>query len=526
MANVLKSEQREGVLALGRLGKSAREIERVLGVRRETAAAYLRAAGVLVRPPGWLPSKPAMEASTDQVASEPAMEASTGSGAVWPPPPKHTQASKCEEHRDLALNALRAGRHDTSIFQELVDQHGFTGSYKSVWRFATRLRKAEGLHAEEACGVILTGPGEEAQVDFGEGPLVRDAESGKYRRTRLFVLTLGHSRKAVWLLCWRSGAKQWCQLHAEAVRRLGGTPRLVVLDNLKEGVRHPDIYDPTVNVLYGQFLKHHGVEALPARVRDPDRKGKVERSVAHAQGALRGLKFERLEAAQTWLDQWAERWADTRIHGTTKRQVSTAFAEEKPFLQPLPVEPFRFFEQGHRKVHSLDGCVQVESAYYEAPPGMLGDDVLVQWDDHVVRLMCLKTGVLLVEHPRKPPGRHSLVFETGRRIPRGVSALLSDAVKAGPAIGTLCHTIHSREGVAGVRRIQGTLRLCVQHGVPAVEDACRLALDAGAPTYKLVKAIVRRQPEPALLKQVDPLIRELSRYRAVIEARLQGGVAP
>jgi transposase len=203
------------------------------------------------------------------------------------------------------LAGLRAGRHDTSIYQELVDRHGFTATYKSVWRFATRLRKEEGLRVEEACGIIVTAPGEEAQVDYGEGPLVRAPEGGGHRRTRLFVLTLGHSRKSVWLLCWKSSAKQWCQLHEDAFRRLGGVPRLVVLDNLKEGVRHPDIYDPAVNVLYGQLLRHYGAEALPARVRDPDRKGKVERGVAHAQGALRGLKFETLEEAQQWLDHWA-----------------------------------------------------------------------------------------------------------------------------------------------------------------------------------------------------------------------------
>ena len=76
---------------------------------------------------------------------------------------------------------------------------------------------------------------------------------------------------------------------------------------------------------------------MPCRVADPDRKGKVERSVGHAkQTPLKGLRFESLEEAQAYLDRWEERWADTRIHGTTKRQVAAMFAEEKPALLPLP----------------------------------------------------------------------------------------------------------------------------------------------------------------------------------------------
>jgi len=109
-------------------------------------------------------------------------------------------------------------------------------------------------------------------------------------------------------------------------------------------------------------------------------KGKVESGVGHAQKTpLKGLRFESLEEAQTYLDHWEARWADTRIHGTTKRQVAVMFAEEKPALLPLPVEPFRYYQYGERTVH-LDGCVEVEAAYYGAPPGWIGRHVQVQWD--------------------------------------------------------------------------------------------------------------------------------------------------
>ena len=141
---------------------------------------------------------------------------------------------------------------------------------KPVKRFVRELRGPQPL---EAVGIILTAPGEEAQgVDYGSGPMVRDAKTGKYRRTRLFVLTLGYSRKSVRLLSWRSSARIWAELHEKAFRRLCGSPRVVVLDNLREGVAVPDIDHLTVNPLFRDVLAHYGVVALPCRIQDPDRK--------------------------------------------------------------------------------------------------------------------------------------------------------------------------------------------------------------------------------------------------------------
>jgi hypothetical protein len=112
---------------------------------------------------------------------------------------------------------------------------------------------------------------------------------------------------------------------------------------------------------------------------------------------LKGLRFETLAAAQRYLDGWEERWADTRIHGTTKRQVSAMFAEEKPTLLPLPLEPFRWYRYGERTVH-LDGCVEVEAAYYSVPPGLVGKRLRVQWDNHRVRILDPRSRQLLREH--------------------------------------------------------------------------------------------------------------------------------
>jgi hypothetical protein len=137
-----------------------------------------------------------------------------------------------------------------------------------VQRFVRKLR---GAQVPEARVVIVTAPGQEAQVDYGTGPMVRDPETRKYRRTRLFVMTLGCSRKSVRLLAFRSSARIWAELHERAFRRFGGATRIVVLDNLREGVLLPDLYDPALNPLYRDVLAHCGAVAMPCRIQDPDR---------------------------------------------------------------------------------------------------------------------------------------------------------------------------------------------------------------------------------------------------------------
>jgi transposase len=544
VSNVLSEEKKQQVIALGRLGWSLRRIQRTTGIRRETVSAYLKEAGVALRlprgrlvlakpasevTPDFTPAKPASraeEVTADPEPPKPANQVTTDFGAesagepapAAPPPQTHlrSSASVCEAHREAIEWGLSKGRNAMGIWQDLVDGCGFAGGYQSVKRFVRKLR---GKPSPEACAVIETAPGEEAQVDYGSGPLVRDPHSGKYRRMRLFVLTLGYSRKSVRLLVFRSSSQTWAELHEKAFRRLGGATRVVVLDNLTEGVLTPDIYDPTLNPLYRDVLAHYGAVALPCRVRDPDRKGKVEAGVGHAKKTpLKGVRFESPEEAQAYLDHWEERWADTRIHGTTKRQVAALFAVERPALLPLPVEPFRYYHYGKRTVH-LDACVEVDAAYYGAPPGWIGRRVQVQWDAHQVRLLDPQTGQLLREHLRHARGGHRIKDEDRPpQTPPGTQQLLYRADRAGAQIGALCRGMHREQGQTAVRRIQGVLSLAKKYGAAAVDEACAAALEMGVANYRFVRRYLERHPQlPLSLRQVDPLIRQLTLYRDFIQ---------
>src|SRR5215469_6055358 len=228
MSNVLSEEKRQQVIALGRLGWSLRRIEQATGVRRETGSTYLKAAGIAVRAPGsWgrVPAKPANEVTTgskrelaalngninpenlpdkrksNRQDSKPAIEVTTGFGVglsrVGPENPKPAP-SACEPFREFIELGLSRDRNAMAIWQDLVAETGFRGGYGTVKRFVRKLKSARSTRRDRHR------PGEEAQVDYGTGPMVRDPQSGKYRRTRLFVMTLGYSRKSVRLLTFRS----------------------------------------------------------------------------------------------------------------------------------------------------------------------------------------------------------------------------------------------------------------------------------------------------------------------------------
>ena len=517
MSNVLEPHKQQEILALGRLGWTLTRIGRATGVHRVTVGEYLRAAGIPIRRrgrPGEGPAKPTIsEAVSTDLGAKPA--------AAGGPPSRAPSASACEPYRELIEAALASGRNAMAIWQDLVDDHHFTARYASVRRFVAKVR---GVTPPEARVVIATTPGQEGQVDYGDGPMVRWPDTGTYRRTRLFLLTLAHSRKAVRLLSWKSGTQIWAELHERAFRRLGGAPAVIVLDNLKEGVLTPDIYDPALNPLYRDVLAHYGAVALPCRVGDPDRKGKVESGIGHTQRTpLQGLRFETLEAAQAYLDRWVEHWADTRIHGTTKRHVAVMFAEERPTLRPLPVEPFRYYHFGDRTVH-LDGCVEVEAAFYGAPPGWIGRRVQVQWNDLHVRLLDPTTRQLLREHLRAPRGYHRIEDrDRPTRTPPTTLVLLGRAATAGASIGAVCRHIHAQGTAHSVRQILGVLALAKKHGVAVVDDAAKAALEVGVPTYRFLRKYVeRRPPLPLTLRQVDPLIRQLTLYRDLIDQKTGG----
>jgi transposase/5S rRNA maturation endonuclease (ribonuclease M5) len=513
--NVLKPSLQTTIQILLSKGITQREIERKTGVDRKTIRRYARMAGLWVRE------------DSDDSKSPTSSEVATGSGQNPPPRPPAFQAkiprpirSACESHREWIEEQVRLGRNAMAIYQDLKERFSFAHRYNSVKRFVRLLKKKDPEQYDRLEFLM----GEEAQVDYGQGALTI-YQNGKYRRPRLFIMTLKYSGRAFRKVVWKSSKETWCRLHEEAFRYFSGCPQYVTLDNLKEGVIKPDIYEPDLNPLYAAMLKHYDVVADPARVGDPNRKGTVENAINYTQNtALKGRKFESLEAQNEWLMHWEDRWASLRIHGRVKRQVEELFREEKPYLQPLPLESFRYFRQEKRTVYD-DGAIQVGNSYYAANPAPLYSEVPIRiYEDQVEILDPVRMEVIRRHPISRRPG--SVMMNPADRIfnpSRETDRLLAQAECIGPHTFDLCETWFKEEGRTGQRRMYALVNMVRRYPAWQVEKAAEIARRNGLRSSKAIRRIVesmaaeereRKAVQPDALTQAHALIRPGEDYAA------------
>jgi transposase len=511
--NVLKPHLQTTIWTLLRNGATQREIARVTGISRHTIRAYQKRFAADGGTPG-----------SDTAGDAPAQTAPPWPPARSPGAAGTSAASTCEPHRAFIEEQLKLNRNATAIYQDLVDRFGFDGAYNAVKRFVAKLRR----HEPQQFDRLSFLPGEEMQVDYGEGAPTRVLGTDRYRKPRLFVATLRYSRRSFRRVVWKSSQQTWARLHEQAWRYFGGSCRYVVLDNLKEGVLKPDLYEPELNPVYAATLAHYGVVGDPARVRDPNRKGSVENAIGHTQAtALKGRRFESIDEHNDFLEHWESRWAAQRIHGSARRQVQAMFEEERPHLQPLPLLGMQYFTESRRTVCD-DTCVRVDHSSYAARPAPIGSEVLVRLFEHRIEIRDLKTQALLRTHDRvQRPG--TVVLPMNERVfnpSRETRRILGQAKAIGPDAERLCELLFAIEGRVGQRKLWGIVGLAERYPRRLVDSACARALAEGVHSYRHVKALTEKLVADALaaidatpapgsqlsLIQEHPLIRPAHEY--------------
>jgi len=491
MGNYLKMADKQRILALLELGWSYRRIQRETGVDRETVARY----------------DPKREPKSAKVPAGPLSNAArvpTGS------------QSACEPYRHVIETAVEKGLSAQRIWQDLRDDYRFSHGYDSVKRFVRRLKRRR----REVVAVMEHPPGEEAQVDFFQGPPTLDPESGKWRRPWIFRMVLsccGHSYEEP---LWRQEKVAFMRAHENAFLDFGGVPRVVRLDNLKAGVARACLYDPDIAELYAAFAKHWGFIPLPCRPRHPQEQGVVERGGDYLKdNALKGRRFDSLEELDAFLKRWNRTVARVRIHGRTRKQVYTHFLEvEKPALKPLPAERFSFFEVGTRTVHP-DGYVEVDCAYYAVPDRLLGEEVRVYWDERLVRIYHQDQCVGV--YTKAPAGTFSGRDEyrpahKPARQQAYQEYLLARAEHVGSRALAWAKAAIEERDVRAYRLLQGMISLTRKHPKERVDWACGIALENRLFRHKhlrrLVEQAAARAPAQLPLIQTHEIIRELSEY--------------
>jgi len=529
--NVLHPNKKAAIITLLTNGISQREIKRKVRVDRKTIRKYARIADSA---PSKNPSEsksPGVATGSEVLSSQnhpPRPPAFTEIEALNDNIPAHAR-SACEYHRPWIEEQVRLGRNAMAIYQDMVESFAFEHKYNSVKRFVRGLKKKNPKQYDR----LEFLPGEEAQVDYGQGALTRHPQTGRYRRPRLFVMTLKYSRRSFRKVVWKSGQGVWAKLHEEAFRYFGGCPQYVVLDNLKEGVIKPDIYEPELNAVYAALLSHYGVVADPCRVADPNRKGTVENAIQHTQNtALKGRRFEAIEQQNQWLLHWEGNWASKRVHGRAKRQVEEMFQEEKPHLMELPLTPFGFFSQVDRTVQD-DGLIQVNDCFYAALPAPLHSKVIVRIYEFEIEIIDPRTLEVIRRHPKSP--RKGMVFmnKTDRIFnpSRQTRYLFARAAEIGPHTKKLCKTLFDEEGRPGQRRMRGIVDLARKFKACHIEQAAQLAVSKGLRKCRVIRRLVQdisklqkpvMQPSDETLTQQHQLIRPPEDYALFFEQHAAG----
>lgn len=518
MSNYLKMPKRQQVIALLELGWTYRRIEAETGVRRETVSRYDRrrrsnAAKVFA---GSEPAPPASDA--DSAALDPPNPAKVFPGSdsnaakvtAGSVPPRSAAAPYHDTIREKLALGLTAQR----IWQDLVEEFGYSASYESVKRYVRTLAPIR-----RAVGVFISAAGEEAQIDFFQGAPTLDSATGQWKRPWVFRMTLCHSRHGYEEAVWDQQVETFLRLHEHAFRDFGGVPRVVRHDNLKAGVVRACLYDPDVNVIYAAFARHWGFTPLPTQPRHPQENGKQERSGGYVKSnALKGHRFDSLEAHNAHLVRWNRTVARLRIHGTTRRQVWAHFLDvEKPVLQPLAFESFPMFTCGQRTVHP-DGHVEVQGAFYPVPLHLLGQKVRVRWDAHLVRVYHGETQVAI--HVRIAAGQYAPApGQGGTEAPSRqrvfIERLLGRCEQVGPALRQWADAALAERGVRALRLIQGAIGLTRTAPRERVLKAAATALTHRLFRYKDLRRLVEAgdsgQQSRKLLAE-HPSIRPLTQY--------------
>lgn len=497
MANRLKMAEIDTILTLRASGHSNRAIADLLGLDRGTVGKYVARSRSQNQPNAPTGSEAAEAAHLGPVCSN------------GPP-------SSCEPYREQILAKLQQGLHAVRIQLDLCAEHGdHAPSYYSVRRFIARLNDKAPLPFRR----LESLPGEEAQVDFGSGALVR-FEDGTTRRPWVFRIVLSYSRKAYGEAVWRQTTEAFVQCLENAFRHFGGVPKRLVIDNLKAAVARGDWYDPEVHPKLQSFAQHYGAVFLPTKPYTPRHKGKVEAGVKYIKrSALKGRIFTSLAQENQFLLDWETQVADQRIHGTTKQQVLRLFEDaERRALLPVPAERFPFFHEAHRAVHR-DGHVEVDRAFYSAPAEFVGRRLWVRWDARLVRIFNDRWEQVAV-HAKAEPGRFRTAAEHIPRekisaVERGTDALLRQVATIGPHTRQWAEATTQARGVEAVRVLVGLKHLAGKHPTSSLEAACRAALSHGAYRLRTIRQLLKHcgaeQQQFEFLEE-HPIIRPLSDY--------------
>ena len=343
-------------------------------------------------------------------------------------------------------------------------------------------------------------PGDKVFVDYaGQTAAVINAATGEERQAQVFVAVLGASSYTFAEATWTQALPDWLGSHVRALEFFGGTPLAAVPDNLKSGVTKPHRYDPALNPAYQDFAEHYGLAILPARVRKPRDKAKVEVGVQVVErwilARLRNRRFFSLAELNAAIRLLMVELNDRPFRKREGSRASVFAAIERPALRALPATPYEYATWKKAKVH-LDYHVEIERAYYSVPYALVGKTVEARLTANAIEIFHRQR--LVARHLRARnrgqfvtlaahrPERHSAVIDLTHE------RLRQRALAIGPATAeVLAQQLHRRvHPEESLRTSLGILRLARDFSPEALERAAERAIALKSFSYRALRTLI------------------------------------
>jgi transposase len=470
-----------------RQGDSERDLARARLMGRRKLAAFR----ALATAQGWLDSQ-------TPLPEDEAIAVAVGQARRAP-----SSVSSVEPYRELVTGWTEQGISSVVIHGVLCRNHGYTGSYSSVYRMVAAI----GRSRPEATVRLTFAPGEAAQVDFGAGPVLIDPARDGPRRTWAFVMTLCFSRHQYVEFVWDQTVATWLGCHRRAFEWFGAVPERLIIDNPKCAITKACTHEPTVQRSYAECAEGYGFKIEPCPPADPQKKGIVEAGVKYVKGNfLPTRSFRDLADLNTQARQWVMEHAGRRRHGTTAQAPLDRFEIEQALMRALPAIAPDLGVWTRLLVHR-DCHVQFDYSLYSAPFALVGKSLWVRTTDTTVSIY--EEGRLAATHPRsRKRGARSSVQD---HLPPEAQAFfahdrawcLTQARRIGPACTEVVERLLSDRILERLRSVQALLRLAQRHTPVRLEAACVRALFHASPFYRTVKTILAGNFDQLPLPHID-----------------------
>jgi transposase len=322
-------------------------------------------------------------------------------------------------------------------------------------------------------------PGDKLFVDYaGQTVDIIDRHTGEVRHAQIFVAVLGCSNYTFAEATWTQTLPDWLGSHVRALQFFDGTPAAIVPDNLKSGVVKARRYEPDLNPAYQDFAEHYGMAILPARVRKPRDKAKVEGAVLIVErwilARLRHHTFFSLGQLNVEIERLMRDF-NTRPFQKLDGCRQSRFDElERPALKPLPSRTYAFAQWKHAKVHP-DYHIEVERAYYSVPYKLIGQRVDVRLTETMLEVF--HQGQLVAAHARAH--RKGEFVTVAAHRPAGLIRMQARM---------------KRHPEQTLRSSQGIVRLAADFSPSQLEAACARALELHSYSYRAIRALITALP--------------------------------